>query len=328
MLAQIYGFDWEIYSGQIMPAFSRWLVHEDESEIYQLYIHARIAREEQFTPAIKHFPRIWLRARAFVKRLPRGSHTRCEYQLLCDAHSFTELSDLYVYRHPPRLYRDSEALRILWHALVEHYCRPWFTLPGDYNPSGTGAEAAVFDEQHISHGELISLLQSAGLHELANNIEAQSATTADLDNGIWSEGLNYASAPDAQGIQIGHHPTTLHLRGWLASISVRAMALFELLACGRRSMPFGYRAGCPYENYVGYLTPDEVQQLAISLHDVDAPEITQHPYHDASSQLRRVTGITGFRMIDEILPTHADPFLKVVRMAAQYHLGLLCMIQE
>src|SRR5204863_10076092 len=74
-----------------------------------------------------------------------------------------------------------------------------------------------------------------------------------------------------EGIFIGRQPAPLHLRGWLARHSVRAMALFELLACERRALPFGHQPGDPYGSYSGYLTPEETTQLADCLHAIELP---------------------------------------------------------
>ena len=277
MLAHIYGFNWDVYTDYIMPAFTRWLVHDDTKMISQLYERTRCAHEEQFTPEIMHHLRTWPRAQDFVRQLPQGSYTRHEYQLLCDPWSFTAVSDIYVHRHPPRLYRQSNAIRVMWGALVEQHCLPWFTLPD------TDDLSAILDEKEA---------------ELAAN-----------------------------GVVLGHHPATIHLRGWLATISVRAMALFELLACGRRCMPFGYRSGEPYEDSIGYLTPTEVLRLATCLRDADAPETLRAEQDYAHFHLVQDTYAADPRLLDEILPAHAGPFLEIVRLAAQYGVGLICYIE-
>ena len=275
MLARVHGFNWDVYTGYIMPAFTRWLVHDDTKMICQLYERTRCAQEEQFTPALMHDLRTWPRAQAFVEQLPRGSYTQREYEFLCDPRSFTAVSDIYVHRHPPRLYRHSSAIRVIWGALVKQHCLPWFTLPD------TDDLSAILDGKE--------------------------------------------AALAADGVALGHHPATLHLRGWLATLSVRAMALFELLACGRRCMPFGYRSGEPYEDTIGYLTPTEVLQLALCLRDVDAPEIPQT--EPDSTRLRHSKLASDFRLLDETLPAHAGPFLEIVRLAAQYGVGLICCVE-
>ncbi|MBA2681552.1 MAG: hypothetical protein H0U76_24530, partial [Ktedonobacteraceae bacterium] len=222
MLARVSGFNWDIYTDTIMPAFTRWLVHDDAKMIGQLYERTRCASEELYMPAIMQHLRTWPRAQTFVQQLPQGSYTRDEYELLCDPESFTAMSDIYVHRHPPRLYRESNAIRVIWGALLEHYCLSWFTL------SDSDDESAIFEEKEAS---------------LMTN-----------------------------GAVLGHHPATVHLRGWLATISVRATALFEFLACGRRCLPFGYRLGEPYEDSIGYLTPLEVLRLATCLRSTEAPD--------------------------------------------------------
>lgn len=277
MLARVYGFNWNVYADTIMPAFTRWLVHGDSNVICQLYEQTRCASQEQFTPALMQHLRTWPRAQAFVQQLPQGSYTRHEYQLLCDPESFTAMSDIYVHHHPPRLYQQSNALRVIWGALVEHHCLSWFAFP---DPDDT---SMIFEGKEAS---------------LAAN-----------------------------GAVLGHHPATIHLRGWLATISVRAMAFFEFLACGRRCMPFGYQLGEPYEDAIGYLTPLEVLRLATCLRSTEAPEplrAEQDYIHFRLIQDRRATDP---RLLDEILPAHAGPFLDIVRLAAQYGIGLICRVE-
>ncbi len=277
MLARVHGFNWDAYTDYIMPAFTRWLVYDDAKMICQLYEQTRCAHEEQFMPALMHHLRSWPRAQAFVQQLPQGPYTQREYKLLCDPRSFTAVSDIYVHRHPPRLYRDSNALRVIWGALVERHCLPWFNLPntGDLSATLAGKEAVL----------------------------------------------------EADGVVLGHHPAIIHMRGWLSSFSIRAMALFEFLACGRRCMPFGYRAGEPYEDTVGYLTPIEVLHLAECLRDADAPETPQAEQDYAHFRMVHDGYTTNFRLLDEILPAHAGPFLELVRLAAQYGVGLICRIE-
>ncbi len=277
MLARVYGFNWDVYTDTIMPAFTRWLVHEDEQMIHQLYEQTRCAGEEQFTPALMQSIRTWPRAQAFVQQLPQSSYTQREYQLLCDPESFTAMSDIYVHHHPPRLYRQSNALRVIWGALIEHHCLCCFTLPD------------LDDTSAIFEGQEMSLM--------------------------------------ANGAVLGHHPATIHLRGWLATISVRAMALFEFLACGRRCMPFGYRSGEPYEDSVGYLTPLEVLRLATCLRHSEAPEPLSAERDYTHFRLIQDRRITDPRLLDEVLPAHAGPFLEIVRLAAQSSIGLLCRVE-
>ncbi|GHO45307.1 hypothetical protein [Ktedonospora formicarum] len=129
------------------------------------------------------------------------------------------------------------------------------------------------------------------------------------------------------GVVIGRQPATLHIRGWLASHSVRAMALFELLACGRRVMPFGYLPGDPYGSYIGYLTPTETSSLASRLEGLQAPEMHEaEAEHQAFLRHQSLESEHSKRMIDEVAPIHAGAFLDAVRIAAQQRLGLICSI--
>ncbi len=191
--------------------------------------------------------------------------------------------------------------------------------------------------------ELVILLQQAGLGELACEVGGQAPgvayITPSLERFDWSidedsteideltEDSNIALPfMELQGILIGQHPSTLHLRGWLASISVRAMVLFEYLACERRCMPFGYEPGEPFGCYIGYLTPREVWHLAASLHDVQAPRQAE-----AEGHLRFRRTYPGkeetFRLVDEVCPAYAADFLKAVRAAAGEGLGLICSVE-
>src|SRR5258708_32537376 len=89
MIVALHGFDWGIYAERIMPAFAHWLIHEDETTIYQLYRETRHAQEEQFVPKIMRGLRCWPRAQELVHTLPRGQFARLEYQKLCTAEAFT-----------------------------------------------------------------------------------------------------------------------------------------------------------------------------------------------------------------------------------------------
>jgi hypothetical protein len=304
-----------------MPAFARWLIDGDETAIYQLYEQTRSAREERFLPPALASSCNWPRARAFVKQLPRGAHTRREYRILCVAEQFTKLSDRYSHRHPPQLYQHSDAICAIWGALVEEYCQSWFTLPHSDDPEDAGSHDVVTAEQRMSRSEMVSLLHSAGLSELAQEISGHSIIPTyeeDCQDDIEEDEVQ------PPGVIIGHYPTILHLRGWLATISVRAMALFELLACERRCMPFGCRAGEPYEAYIGYLTPEEVWQLATCLRSARPPDPAKAEADYVDFRRQQAEQTKMFRMLDEVLPTHAEAFLQVVRMASQYGLGLIC----
>jgi hypothetical protein len=380
MVVQIHGFDWESYTGQIMPAFAQWLLENDERPLLALFEKTRCAYEEQFLPDPMQRLRVWPRARAFIQTLPRGPYSRKEYQKLCSPLQYTVLSDRYLFRNPPQLYQHSNALRSVWGAIVESFCLPWTTgehpgrhasAPGELLPADVPLRLVTQGES-ISHGELASLLTEAGLPDLAREIETQTtpgaivetieyhereagAISDDRNDGEEAnEGINGAITPDlaslvrpaleelaselqdnlgdgaviaAEGIFIGQAPNLLHLRGWLATISIRAMALFEYLACGRRSMPFGYEAGEPFGAFAGYLTPDEVWQLAACLEAIVPPdqEAAEEDYLNFRYQHYGIP--PAFRLIDEVLPAHAADFLFAVRKAARQGLGLISSIE-
>ncbi len=354
MFVRMHGFDWMTYSERVMPAFASWLIGEDDSAVFELYKETRSARGEQYVPdAVKHLC-IWPRAQAFVKQLPRGPQALHEYRNLCAAEIFTAFSDRYVRQYPPRLYQDSEALRSVWGAIVEQFCLPWFHLsssqPDDVplpltqekqEPPNSTQEAVETDKN-----ELISLLHSAGLDALAHQVDEQFVKkSSDIveqaalpledilpldeidipdEEVITLENDDIGDAP--RGIIIGRQPASLHMRGWLSTISVRTMVLFEFLACGRRSMPFGFHAGEPFEGYIGYLTPDEIWQMALLLGDVEPPDAAKaqedaRNFHDQLS-----VEWDEFRLIDEILPEHAMEFLQAIHNAAHEGLGLICSI--
>lgn len=110
MIVRIHGFDWHIYSQQVMPALGGWLLGEDGKSAQQMYQKTRCAQEEQCVPAPLQSLCTWPRAQAYVKQLPRSPHARSEYEHLCSPERFTATSDRYVYRHPPQLLPSSEAL--------------------------------------------------------------------------------------------------------------------------------------------------------------------------------------------------------------------------
>ena len=318
MIVRIHGFDWQAYRERVMPAFARWLLAGEEDAVRALYEQTRSAREDRFVPPALQAVCNWPRAQTFVKQLPHGTHAQHEYEILCAADQFTAVSDRFIHRHPPQLHQSSDALRAVWGALVAEYCQSWFTLPS------TTADPQLAEQlpadPPLSRGEIVSLLRSAGLDTLAQEVNTQLTQIDDA----------YQDESDAEeqnrplGVAIGRLPTILHLRGWLASVSVRAMALFELLACERRCMPFGYQAGIAYEDYAGYLTPEEVGQLAACLRSVQPPPQAEA---EEDAQLFRMQQHTGdFRMLDEVLPAHADAFVQVVRMGAQYGMGLISTI--
>jgi hypothetical protein len=107
------------------------------------------------------------------------------------------------------------------------------------------------------------------------------------------------------------------------------MALFEYLALGRRRMPFGYEPGEPLGCYSGYLMPAEVWQLTTSLRDAQPPSQSEaEDDHKRFVQQQQQTETQEtFRLPDEVLPAYAHDFLKVVRRAALYNLGLICSVE-
>ncbi|MBE3559960.1 MAG: hypothetical protein IMW89_12140 [Ktedonobacteraceae bacterium] len=331
-MVRIYGFDWGMYARRVMPAFARWFVDEDEQAIYRFYEQTRCAREEDMIPAAMQHQRTWSRAQAFMRQLPHGPYAYREYRKLCSAEQFTELSDLYVYRHPPQLYYNNEAIRIVWGAIIEEYCIVSLFVPiEEIQPLQSEEEAEPTRE------ELLDLLHAVGLDQLAGGIDERPQPESQGEKGremSGFEGSGEGASGDAPcagsgplGIQIGRHPTTLHLRGWLASISVRAMALFELLACGRRCMPFGYRSNEPFESYIGYLTPDEVWRLALCLRSVRPPDPVAAEEDYRRFRLQRVRQVDAFRMIDEVLPAYGSVLVRTVRQAATQGLGLICSVE-
>lgn len=332
MIVHIHGFDWETYTLNVMPVFADWLTEGSETAVYQMYQQTRCYREERFVPEAMQHLCAWPRAQAFIKRLPRGPHTRREYHLLCDAERFTALSDTYVQRHPPQLYQQNEAVRSIWGAIVEEYCllSPFFPAESTTTADDT---AISQEEQEALHHEVVSLLHSAGLSRLVQEAYEQEQTLSGQENAEQEEqltelatALEYTEEVEPLGIELGRLPAPLHLRGWLATKSVRAMALFEFLACGRRTMPFGYRAGEPYEAFIGYLMPQEVQQLALSIQNLQPPHPVKAREDYLAYRRQRNDPAGAFHLIDEVSPTHAEAFLIAVNFAAQQGAGLICSI--
>ena len=140
------------------------------------------------------------------------------------------------------------------------------------------------------------------------------------------EGVDEYTRPMPGGIALGAHPNALQLRGWLGSVSLRSMALFEYLACGRRRMPFGYEPGEPFGEYCGYLTPDEVGQMAMILSDVKPPRQSEVEKAHKSFYEQQTSGNEPWRLIDEVLPANTYEFLTAVRRAAYQELGLICSV--
>lgn len=347
MVVHVHGFDWLIYAEHVMPAFASWFIDGDESAVYQLFEQTRCMREEQFLPDPMQRLRVWPRAQAFIKTLPHGPQSRREYSKLCSAEHFTALSDRYIrpiYNHgyTPQLYTNSDAIRSIWGAIVEEYCLPWDDNPlGHFlPPHEERQESEALPAEQVVRSELVSLLQAAGLGELAKEVGEQAAPVERFD---WEpakarsqkEGVNELHLEEdlenltlmPKGISIGRHPNTLPLRGWLAGISIRAMVLFEYLACGRRAMPFGFEAGEPFGVYIGYLTPDEVWQLALCLQDVKPPTLAEAEEDYLDFRLQYAGAPHAFRLVDEVLPAHAAEFLKAVRLAAFQGLGLIASVE-
>ena len=367
MSVHVYCFDWAVYAERIMPAFARWLIDGEANTAYKLFAKTRCAQEEQFLPEPMQRLRLWPRAKAFVDAMPRGPHSRREYARLCSAEQFTALSDRYLHSYTPHLYQNSAALRDVWGAMIEQYCLPWFPTNSNANAEESADMAldTAIDEEAI-RGELVSLLQSAGLSELASEVREQITGIERFDweptgdDGLSDIPANESQSPiplsgiasiedekendqdnqndydiyadeeeetQPEGTLIGHHPNTLHLRGWLAGYSVRAMALFEFLVLGRRRMPFGYEPGEPFGCYSGYLTPDEVWQLATSLRDALPPGQTEAEADYKRFCQQQTENIENMRLPDEVQPTYAHDFLRVVRRAALYNLGLICGVE-
>ena len=373
MVVQVHGFNWEAYSEHIMPAFESWLIQRDESEIYRLFKETRCAREEAFIPAPLQRARIWPRAKIFAETLPLGPYSRREYQKLCSAEQFTSLSDRYMYKHAPQLYQSPEAVRAVWGALIETYCLPWsrdeYKQPDNVQAESTQEEEiATRQAAQVERSEVLSLLNEAGLGDLAREINEQVRLTTErlhqqeghkepetqpltsertpwhpgeIDftshREIFDEGADESDEEDEEieeytqpmpgGVSVGTHPNTLQLRGWLASVSIRALVLFEYLACGRRSMPFGYEPSEPYGVFIGYLTPDEVWSLGTCLRAVSDPAQAEAEADYLRFRYQHPGQPDSARLVDEILPSCAADFHQAIDMAAAQGLGLICSLE-
>nr|BBH95012.1 hypothetical protein KTA_32110 [Thermogemmatispora argillosa] len=316
----IYGFDWWSYRDQVMPAFARWLTANDATAVEALYASTRLAYEESFLPAAMQAARTWPRALAFVAALPRGPHSLYEYRLLCSAEEFTALSDRYLYRHVPHLHRPSEALAAVWGAIVEHYC-----LRGEMLTEAAAAR------------ELQQAPRRSGVALLSQSAEEQADSSYQLSEAYF-ELAGPGAGPDQSpsspvGLSLGQHPNMLRLRGWLATISPAALALFEYLACGRRALPFEDGLIVPGQtdflsrtslcHYIGYLTPIEVRRLADCLRTASAPD-PEVAARDYDLFRQGLTSAQEPRLIDEVLPAHGASLLTAVRLAAEHNLGLIC----
>jgi hypothetical protein len=373
----ISGFDWKVYSEEVMPAFERWLIDGDDKDIYRLFATTRCALEEQYLPAQMQHLRTWVRAKAFVEKLPHGPHSRKEYAKLCSAQAFTVMSDRLVHHYTPHLYQNSEAVRTIWGAIIEDACLPWL-YEDEQDAKDQGIYALINDmDRDVNAGEegasmqqeVAALLKHVGLDDIAGEMpdNARAAAIADSDMGDESMAvsnitpltpINPSAAASsslstadelerllnrdpytdedgeeielAHGIALGQQQNALCLRGWLAGIDTRAMALFEYLACNRRLMPFGTDANVPYGSYCGYLTPEETRQLAEMLRGIKpcSQELADVDYQRfCEEQLALATTCEPARLIDEVLPSHCREFLDAVQRAALQGLGLMCSME-
>lgn len=290
-----------------MPAFACWLLEGDARRIASLYERTRSAVEEQALPTFLQAIQTWTRAQRFVKQLPRGEQALAEYRQLCSPGEFSAQSDTYVYRHAPQLYSDPEPLRVLWGALLETYCLPW--------QQTELLEVDALPDKMFGAPVALSIAKRAAKANKKRSVSVQEVPLPSLF--CLPKDSMYLETSECRGVVLGHTPVALHLRGWLAGINVRAMVYFEYLACGRRCLPFGHRPGEPFEEYIGYLTPQEVWHLALALRHVHPPETPD----EQSSEVG-----TSPYLVDEVTPTKTEPFLRVVRVAAAQGLGLLCRI--
>ncbi|HKV59746.1 MAG TPA: hypothetical protein VJO32_15755 [Ktedonobacteraceae bacterium] len=354
MVVQLHALNWDVYAERVMPAFEDWLIEGDESDARELFEQTRCAFEERFLPETVQRLRVWPRARAFAQTLPRGPYSRREYHKLCSAEHFTALSDRYLYKHAPQLYQQSDALRSVWGAIVETFCLPWGThSPPEQQVTDVSAIQVPVpqpqsEEDVVERSELVSFLKQAGLSELAQEVSIQPAeidyfepmpimTEEAAGQTDTAQLAPETPAPDgdedmeiivaARGMLIGNSPNLLHMRGWLAGISVRAMALFEFLACGRRSMPFGFEAGEPFGAFTGYLTPEEVALLATSLEGVSAPDQLEAEEDHITFRYQHLGLPPALRLVDEVLPTHAGGLLEAIQKAASEGYGLICSVE-
>lgn len=227
-------------------------------------------------------------------------------------------------------------------------------------------EKPLLASAQVERSEVLSLLREAGLGELAREMseqpristerlgstepETQPLTTEptpawpargmdlpasdelapDLledEEEDESEDIEEYTRPMPGGVSLGAHPNVLQLRGWLASISVRALALFEYLACGRRSMPFGYEPSEPYGVFIGYLTPDEVWRLGICLRGALDPDQSEAEADYLRFRYQHPGVPESYRLIDEVLPSYATEFHQTIDRAAAQGLGLICSME-
>ncbi len=220
--------------------------------------------------------------------------------------------------------------------------------------------SAAFAPAHVERSEVLALLREAGLGDLTHETNPPAHTTEDLRTGgvegapatqpLLSEQANWEdedlafmaileseedqaeeieeyTQPMPGGILLGTHPNTLQLRGWMASVSLHALALFEYLACGRRTMPFGYEPSEPYGVFIGYLTTDEVWRLGTSLRGISDPAQTEAEADYLRFRYQNPNLPESYRLIDEILPTYAADLHHAIDMAAAQGLGLICSVE-
>lgn len=247
------------------------------------------------------------------------------------------------------------------------WSREEFTRPGSQEEEIVEVEeeeTPMLSGAQVERSEVLSLLREAGLGELAREMNEQTRLSGErlreaaggsdpetqpLAGGRVSsahemelaplerleddqledeeEDIEEHTRPMPGGITLGAHPNALQLRGWLAGVSVRALALFEYLACGRRSMPFGYEPSEPYGVFIGYLTTDEVWRLGICLRDVQDPDQNEAEADYLRFRYQHPGVPESYRLIDEILPSCASEFHQVVDMAAAQGLGLICSME-
>lgn len=332
----LHGFDWTVYAEQVMPALERWLVRREEGAAYHLFKQTRCALEEEYLPSPMRRLRTWTRAKDFVDGLPRGPHSRKEYAKLCSAEQFTSFSDRFLHNYTPQLYKTAPALRNVWGALVEQYCVAQFA--GVSTPAGRGqAHLLEVESEQATHSEMIALLHDAGLGDMAvafaekthaeqEQLHDKASSATGNDEAERDPYADKEQGGKPPGILIGQQVNTLRLRGWLAGLSVRAMALFELLACGRRLLPFGYDANDPYGAYYGYLTPGETWQFASSLLHARPCSQTQAENDYQQFCMEQIANaLPSARLLDEVLPAYARDLLHAARHAAAQGLGLICV---
>lgn len=209
--------------------------------------------------------------------------------------------------------------------------------------AGLGELAHEINEAGYSASELLHA-ESAGTEPATQPLPAEytpwSAGDLDLayqvvddeeeafaEDDVDEEGIDEYTRPMPGGIGLGTHPNTLQLRGWLAGISVRAMALFEYLACGRRAMPFGYEPSEPYGVFIGYLTSDEVWRLGMCLRGAEHPGQAEAEADYLRYRYQHPGLPESYRLIDEIFPTYAADFHRAINMAAAQGLGLICSVE-